>query len=93
MIESLGLEHWKEKELTCSRKGIMDNSKSLNQIFSKNIIAKLTEHVIDGITTVYNENSSDYIYFITENNIFNELSDDVFFRRETEELEVIVYDK
>ena len=41
MLKALGMEHWKAKELACSRKGYWRMSKVLNQIFSKRIIAKL----------------------------------------------------
>lgn len=35
-------------------------------------LQEVTDEVIDSITTVYNENSPDYIYFVTLYNIFNE---------------------
>ena len=41
MLKALGLEHWKAKELACSRKGYWRMAKVLNQIFSNRIIAKL----------------------------------------------------
>ena len=41
MLKALGLEHWKAKELACSRKGHWRMAQVLNQIFSKKIIAKL----------------------------------------------------
>ena len=41
MLKGLGMEHWKAKELACSRKGYWRMAKVLNQIFSKKIIAKL----------------------------------------------------
>lgn len=37
----------------------------------------VTEAVIENITTVYNENSPDYLYFVTLYNIFNEFLEDV----------------
>ena len=37
----------------------------------------VTDQVIDNITTVYNENSPEFIYFITLYNIFSEFLDDV----------------
>lgn len=40
-LKALGLEHWKAKELACSRKGYWRMAKVLNQIFSNKIIAKL----------------------------------------------------
>ena len=41
MLKALGLEHWKAKELACSRKGYWRMAQVLNQIFSNKIIAKL----------------------------------------------------
>ena len=41
MLKALGMEHWRAKELVCSRKGYWRMAKVLNQIFSKKIIAKL----------------------------------------------------
>ncbi len=41
MLKALGMEHWKAKELACSRKGYWRMAKVLNQIFSIKIIAKL----------------------------------------------------
>lgn len=37
----------------------------------------VTEQVIDNITTVYKENSPDFIYFVTLYNIFNEFLEDI----------------
>jgi hypothetical protein len=37
----------------------------------------VTDEVIDNITTAYNENSPDFIYFVTLYNIFNEFLEDV----------------
>ena len=41
MLRALKLEHWKAKELACSRKGYWRMAKVLNQIFSNKIIVKL----------------------------------------------------
>ena len=41
------------------------------------MLQEVTEEVIESITTVYNENSPDYIYFVTLYNIFNEFLEDV----------------
>lgn len=41
MLKALGMEHWKAKELACSRKGYWRMAQVLNQIFSNKIIAKL----------------------------------------------------
>ena len=41
MLKALGMEHWKAKELACSRKGYWRMAKVLNSIFSNKIIAKL----------------------------------------------------
>lgn len=48
------------------------------QIWNDNSkLQEVTEEVIDGITSVYNENSPDYIYFVTLYNIFNEFLEDL----------------
>ena len=41
MLKGIGCEHWRAKELACSRKGYWCMAKVLNQIFSNKIIAKL----------------------------------------------------
>ena len=41
MLKALGIEHWKAKELACSRKGYWRMAQVLNQVFSNKIIAKL----------------------------------------------------
>lgn len=41
MLKALGLEHWKAKELACSRKGCWRMAQVINQTFSNKIIAKL----------------------------------------------------
>lgn len=43
----------------------------------KNKMQEVTEEVIESITTAYNENSPDFIYFVTLYNIFNEFLEDV----------------
>ncbi len=40
-------------------------------------LQEVTDKVIESITTVYNENSPDYLYFVTLYNIFNEFLEDV----------------
>ena len=56
MLKALGMEHWKAKELACSRKGYWRMAQVLNQIFSKKIIARL------GYTSM-----SDYYLTVCEN--------------------------
>ena len=41
MLKALGMEHWKAKELACSRKGYWRMAQVLNQIFSNKIIIYL----------------------------------------------------
>jgi len=41
MLRAIGCEHWRAKELACSRKGYWRMAQVLNQIFSNKIIAKL----------------------------------------------------
>ena len=43
----------------------------------KNKLQDVTDEVIDNITVAYNENSPDFIYFITLYNIFNEFLEDI----------------
>jgi SNF2 family DNA or RNA helicase len=40
-------------------------------------LQEVTDKVIENITTAYNENSPDYLYFVTLYNIFNEFLEDV----------------
>lgn len=48
------------------------------QIWDDNTkLQEVTNEVIESITAVYNENSPDYIYFVTLYNIFNEFLEDV----------------
>ena len=56
MLKALGLEHWKAKELACSRKGHWRMAQVLNQIFSNKIITKL------GYTSIL-----DYYLVVCEN--------------------------
>ena len=42
-----------------------------------NKLQVVTDEVIDSITAAYNENSPDFIYFVTLYNIFNEFLDDI----------------
>lgn len=49
-----------------------------NEIWNDNkILQEVTDEVIDNITAAYNENSPDFIYFVTLYNIFNEFLEDV----------------
>ena len=43
----------------------------------KNKLQEVTNEVIENITAAYNENSPDFIYFVTLYNIFNEFLEDV----------------
>ena len=44
------------------------------QVWNDNVrLKEVTDDVIESITTVYQENSPDYLYFVTLYNIFNEL--------------------
>ena len=52
--------------------------KDFNEIWNdKRVLQDVTEEVIDSITAAYNENSPDFIYFVTLYNIFNEFLEDV----------------
>lgn len=49
-----------------------------NNIWNDNAkLQTVTEEVIDNITTAYNENSPEFIYFVTLYNIFNEFLEDI----------------
>lgn len=41
MLKALGMEHWKAKELACSRKGYWRMAQVLNSVFTNKIIVKL----------------------------------------------------
>lgn len=43
----------------------------------KNRMQEVTDEVIESISTAYNENSPDFIYFVTLYNIFNEFLEDI----------------
>lgn len=48
------------------------------QVWSdKNLMQDVTEQVIDGITAAYNENSPEFIYFLTIYNLFSEFLEDI----------------
>lgn len=49
-----------------------------NEIWEDNkIVQEVTDEVIDNITAAYQENSPDFIYFVTLYNIFNEFLEDI----------------
>lgn len=51
---------------------------NFNEIWNdKKVLQEVTDEVIDSITAAYNENSPDFIYFVTLYNIFNEFLEDV----------------
>ena len=43
----------------------------------KKVLQEVTDEVVESITAAYNENSPDFIYFVTLYNIFNEFLEDV----------------
>ena len=52
--------------------------RDFNEIWNDSkVLQEVTNEVIDSITAAYNENSPDFIYFVTLYNIFNEFLDDV----------------
>lgn len=52
--------------------------KDFNEIWNdKKVLQEVTDEVIESITAAYNENSPDFIYFVTLYNIFNEFLEDV----------------
>jgi hypothetical protein len=49
-----------------------------NEIWNdKNVLQEVTDEVVESITAAYNENSPDFIYFVTLYNIFNEFLEDI----------------
>lgn len=49
-----------------------------NEIWNNNkVLQEVTDEVIGNITAAYNENSPDFIYFVTLYNIFNEFLEDI----------------
>ena len=52
--------------------------RDFNEIWNdKKLLQEVTDEVIENITTAYNENSPDFIYFVTLYNIFNEFLEDI----------------
>ena len=52
--------------------------RDFNEIWNdKKVLQEVTDEVIENITAAYNENSPDFIYFVTLYNIFNEFLEDV----------------
>lgn len=52
--------------------------RDFNEIWNDSkVLQEVTDEVIDNITVAYNENSPDFIYFVTLYNIFNEFLEDV----------------
>lgn len=52
--------------------------RDFNEIWNDSkVLQEVTDEVIDNITAAYNENSPDFIYFVTLYNIFNEFLEDV----------------
>ena len=52
--------------------------RDFNEIWNdKKVLQEVTDEVIESITVAYNENSPDFIYFVTLYNIFNEFLEDV----------------
>ena len=57
---------------------INTNMKDFNEIWNNiKVLQEVTDEVIDNITAAYNENSPDFIYFVTLYNIFNEFLEDI----------------
>lgn len=52
--------------------------KMFEQIWNdKNLLEDVTDQVIEGITAAYNENSPEFVYFVSIYNIFNEFLSDI----------------
>lgn len=62
------------KDISLAKSLISD----FNEIWNDNeVLQEVTDEVIDSITAAYNENSPDFIYFVTLYNIFNEFLEDI----------------
>ena len=77
-------------ELGCERGNIISTTivkdeslsqtliRNFNEIWDdKKLLQEVTDEVVESITTAYNENSPDFIYFVTLYNIFNEFLEDI----------------
>lgn len=52
--------------------------RDFNEIWNdKKVLQEVTDEVVESITAAYNENSPDFIYFVTLYNIFNDFLEDV----------------
>lgn len=52
--------------------------RDFNEIWNdKKVLQDVTDEVVESITAAYNENSPDFIYFVTLYNIFNEFLEDI----------------
>ena len=52
--------------------------RDFNEIWNdKKVLQEVTDEVVESITAAYNENSPDFIYFVTLYNIFNEFLEDI----------------
>ena len=52
--------------------------RDFNEIWNnKNVLQDVTDEIIESISTAYNENAPDFIYFVTLYNIFNEFLEDI----------------
>ena len=93
VVDDLGytpVNNFTTVELGCEKGNVMsamivkDQSlgKTLVQDFNeiwnnKSVLQDVTAEIIENISTAYNENSPDFIYFVTLYNIFNEFLDDI----------------
>lgn len=62
------------KDTSLTQKLLLDFNELWND---KTKLQDVTDEVIENITTAYNENSPDFIYFVTLYNIFNEFLEDI----------------
>ena len=78
----LGCERGNNAFVSIVKTDAAENAKQYLNIFEnlwsdKTKMQEVTEEVIENITAAYNENSPDFIYFVTLYNIFNEFLEDV----------------
>ena len=93
VVDNIGytpINNFTTVELGCEKGNVISTTivkdKSLAETFirdfdeiwsDQNILQDVTNVVIDNITSAYNENSPEFIYFVTLYNIFNEFLEDI----------------
>lgn len=93
VVDNIGytpINNFTTVELGCERGNVISTAiikdqsvgqallRDFNEIWNdKKLLQEVTDEVVESITTAYNENSPDFIYFVTLYNIFNEFLEDI----------------